>query len=127
MSRITPRFLLPQLSWKTGSVGGQTLRAFATTSYGKVVRVKSSRKALYYPLRSDAGSNSLQSSRNLRYLQAHRSFHATARQLRDHHFDTLKFVQRLKGEGFSEAQAVAMMKVLSDVIEERCKNIFCLI
>ena len=38
---------------------------------------------------------------------------------RDHHFDTLKFVQRLKDEGFTEEQAVAMMKVLSDVVEER--------
>jgi hypothetical protein len=28
-------------------------------------------------------------------------------------------VQRLKGDGFTEEQAVAMMKVLSDVIEER--------
>jgi hypothetical protein len=38
---------------------------------------------------------------------------------RDHHFDTLKFVQRLKDEGFTEEQSVAVMKVLSDVIEER--------
>jgi hypothetical protein len=43
----------------------------------------------------------------------------TARQARDHHFDTLKFVQRLKDEGFTEEQAEAMMRVLSDVIEER--------
>lgn len=38
---------------------------------------------------------------------------------RDHHFDTLKFVQRLQSEGFTEEQSVAMMKVLNDVIEER--------
>jgi hypothetical protein len=38
---------------------------------------------------------------------------------RDHHFDTLKFVQRLEEEGFTEEQSVAMMKVLNDVIEER--------
>jgi hypothetical protein len=43
----------------------------------------------------------------------------TAMRGRDHHFDTLKFVQRLKDEGFTEEQGVAMMKVLSDVIEER--------
>lgn len=48
-----------------------------------------------------------------------RTFHVTARRARDHHFDTLKFVQRLQEEGFTETQAVAMMKVLSDVIEER--------
>jgi hypothetical protein len=42
---------------------------------------------------------------------------------RDHHFDTLKFVQRLKMEGFSEEQAVAMMKVLNDVIQESIQNL----
>ena len=49
----------------------------------------------------------------------HRQFSATAQQSKDHHFDTLKFVQRLKDEGFTEEQAEGMMKVLSDVIEER--------
>lgn len=53
-----------------------------------------------------------------------RSFQTTARRSRDHHFDTLKFVQCLREEGFTEAQAVAMMKVLSDVIEERFVSIF---
>lgn len=48
-----------------------------------------------------------------------RAFHATAMRPRDHHFDTLKFVKRLQGEGFTEEQSVAMMKVLNDVIEER--------
>jgi len=48
-----------------------------------------------------------------------RTFSTTTRRARDHHFDTLKFVQRFKDEGFSEEQAVAMMKVLSDVVEER--------
>ena len=49
---------------------------------------------------------------------------STSRQLfRDHHFDTLKFVQRLKDEGFSEEQSKAMMLVLSDVIEESIQNL----
>lgn len=48
-----------------------------------------------------------------------RPFMATLPRPRDHHFDTLKFVERLKVEGFTEEQSVAMMKVLSDVIEER--------
>ncbi|KAI9697586.1 MAG: hypothetical protein M1836_004536 [Candelina mexicana] len=52
-----------------------------------------------------------------------RAFHITAHRPRDHHFDTLKFVQRLKDEGFSEEQSVAMMKVLSDVIEESIQNL----
>lgn len=56
-------------------------------------------------------------------LEARRIFSATARQERDHHFDTLKFVQRLRDEGFTEEQAVAMMKMLSDVVEESIQNL----
>lgn len=56
-------------------------------------------------------------------LATKRSFSATPIRARDHHFDTLKFVQRLKDEGFTEDQAVAMMKVLSDVIEESIQNL----
>lgn len=51
--------------------------------------------------------------------QRQQTFTSTPARPRDHHFDTLKFVQRLKDDGFTEEQAVAMMKVLSDVIEER--------
>src|SRR6188768_2170393 len=40
---------------------------------------------------------------------ARRGFHASAVRRRDHHFDTLKFVQRLQSEGFTEDQSVAMM------------------
>ncbi|KAJ9645158.1 Protein fmp32, mitochondrial [Coniosporium apollinis] len=56
-------------------------------------------------------------------LASRRPFSATAHLSRDHHFDTLKFVQRLQDEGFSEEQAKAMMKVLSDVIEESIQNL----
>lgn len=52
-----------------------------------------------------------------------RSFSKTPPHPRDHHFDTLKFVQRLQSEGFSEAQAKSMMRVLSDVIEESIQNL----
>jgi hypothetical protein len=52
-----------------------------------------------------------------------RAFSRSAVLPRDHHFDTLKFVQLLKDEGFTEDQAVAMMKVLGDVIEERLVSI----
>jgi len=48
-----------------------------------------------------------------------RSFTCTSRRERDHHFDTLKLVQRLRDEGFTEEQAVATMQVLGDVVEER--------
>ncbi|KAK4997506.1 Protein fmp32, mitochondrial [Elasticomyces elasticus] len=52
-----------------------------------------------------------------------RAFSASGQRARDHHFDTLKFVQRLKDEGFTEEQAAAMMKVLGDVIEESIQNL----
>lgn len=57
------------------------------------------------------------------FKHARRTFHASAVLARDHHFDTLKFVQRLKKEGFSEEQAVAMMRVLNDVIQESIQNL----
>lgn len=53
-----------------------------------------------------------------------RAFHASAPRRREHHFDTLKFVQRLQSEGFTEEQSVAMMKVLNDVIQERYALLF---
>ncbi|KAL9052528.1 MAG: hypothetical protein Q9162_005331 [Coniocarpon cinnabarinum] len=42
---------------------------------------------------------------------------------KDHHFDTLKFTQRLREEGLSEPQAEALMKVLSAVLEESIQNL----
>ena len=54
---------------------------------------------------------------------ARRAFHASAVCQRDHHFDTLKFVERLRREGFSEEQAVAMMRILNDVIQESIQNL----
>jgi Protein of unknown function (DUF1640) len=57
------------------------------------------------------------------FKPAKRAFSTSRPQQKDHHFDTLKFVQRLKGEGFSEEQAVAMMRVLNDVIEESIQNL----
>ncbi|KKZ61015.1 hypothetical protein EMCG_04351 [[Emmonsia] crescens] len=57
------------------------------------------------------------------FKPARRAFHSTPANRRDHHFDTLKIVQRLKGEGFSEEQAVALMRVLNDVIEESIQNL----
>ncbi|KAF7116404.1 hypothetical protein CNMCM5793_004648 [Aspergillus hiratsukae] len=57
------------------------------------------------------------------FRPARRAFHASAPQQREHHFDTLRFVQRLKDEGFSEEQAVAMMRVLNDVIQESIQHL----
>jgi hypothetical protein len=57
------------------------------------------------------------------FKPARRAFSSSRALKKDHHFDTLKFVQRLRGEGFSEEQAVAMMRVLNDVIEESIQNL----
>lgn len=57
------------------------------------------------------------------FKQAQRAFSTTPTNRKSHHFDTLKFVQRLKSEGFNEAQATAMMRVLNDVIEESIQNL----
>ncbi|KAA8894652.1 hypothetical protein FN846DRAFT_399303 [Sphaerosporella brunnea] len=56
-------------------------------------------------------------------LQLQHAFHTSTAPQRDHHFDTLKFVQRLQAEGFSEEQSEALMRVLSDVIEESIQNL----
>ncbi|RDI79619.1 hypothetical protein Vi05172_g10466 [Venturia inaequalis] len=56
-------------------------------------------------------------------LASRRAFSVTSSRSRNHHFDTLKFVQKLKDEGFTEDQAVALMKVLNDVIEESIQNL----
>jgi len=57
------------------------------------------------------------------FRSARRAFRTSTVMTRDHHFDTLKFVQRLKNEGFSEEQAMATMKVLDDVIQESIQNL----
>lgn len=57
------------------------------------------------------------------FKPARRAFSSSRALKKAHHFDTLKFVQRLRGEGFSEEQAVAMMRVLNDVIEESIQNL----
>lgn len=71
------------------------------------------------PLSTTSQALPIASGKTTTAIRTKRVFSATARQERDHHFDTLKFVQRLKDEGFTEEQAVAMMKMLSDVVEER--------
>ncbi|EPS27579.1 hypothetical protein PDE_02522 [Penicillium oxalicum 114-2] len=57
------------------------------------------------------------------FKPAQRAFHATPVRSREHHFDTLRFVKRLQAEGFSEEQAVAMMRVLNDIIQESIQNL----
>ncbi|KAI5850090.1 hypothetical protein BZA05DRAFT_400928 [Tricharina praecox] len=62
--------------------------------------------------------------RPLSLLPRHAAFfHSTPTLPRDHHFDTLKFVQRLEAEGFSRDQSEALLRVLSDVVEESIQNL----
>jgi hypothetical protein len=130
-----PRFLLPKISQRLTPVRPTSIAPLANTSkhqhmingrlrsFSSAVAHQNARtscttykpsiRPLYYQGAATDGSEKHRS------LVARRAFSATAIHARDHHFDTLKFVQRLKDEGFTEEQAVAMMKVLSDVIEER--------
>ncbi len=119
-----PRFLLPRLSWRTSSsVHQNTIRALSTISSSHYTPSRSTNTPINRHISRPRHNANPQSKPGiLQNPSHHRAFYATARQSRDHHFDTLKFVQRLQEEGFTEAQSVAMMKVLSDVIEERYTN-----
>jgi hypothetical protein len=129
MQAITiPRFLLPQLTWSphvlrpVGISGAlQRCRHQSTAPRARFIAHRTSRKTLSAPFQNVMGRQwqKIPSQFSIG-LSASRAFSVTAVQGRDHHFDTLKFVQKLKGEGFTEEQSEAMMRVLSDVIEERC-------
>lgn len=114
LTRTLPRFLLPRISWQNTAVHPSTIRALSISPSFSTRRNEelNNHSTRYYGITRTKNSMPQSSVQT-------RVFHATARQARDHHFDTLKFVQRLREEGFTETQAVAMMKVLSDVIEER--------
>jgi hypothetical protein len=118
ISQALPRFLLPKLSWQQVPLHHNTVRALSTIPTRYNFLPSSTEAPPRKPItRYDASTRPRSSI--LGNPVHRRAFHATARRARDHHFDTLKFVQRLQEEGFTEPQAVAMMKVLSDVIEER--------
>ncbi|KAM7205532.1 DUF1640 domain containing protein [Naviculisporaceae sp. PSN 640] len=140
-AQTLPRFLLPRLSWQSPP-STTSLSLYATTRYAPTFfqvsareeQLRSKRTAQWKPSPSRALHTSTQcclNSQRSTWSQnvaknastARRTFHASAPRRRDHHFDTLKFVQRLQEEGFSEEQSVAMMKVLNDVIEESIQNL----
>ncbi|KEF63045.1 uncharacterized protein A1O9_01021 [Exophiala aquamarina CBS 119918] len=148
-----PRFLLPRLSWSTTSfaqIPAQPVpirslqrrkavpsfkpvsqaRPMHTTPSTALVLSKPSPqrsprrpRAYVQPLPSDAAPIRHNGVYVAAFKPARKAFSTTAVQKKHHHFDTLKFVARLKDEGFSEAQAVAMMRVLNDVIEESIQNL----
>jgi hypothetical protein len=118
-AQVLPRFLLPQLSWQGRATTIQLpvrstslFAAYSTDSYGQNRRNTpiTARRSMFQ--RKDGAAITQK-------LPMRRDFSSSPMRPRDYHFDTLKFVKRLKDEGFTETQSVAMMKVLSDVIEER--------
>ncbi len=107
--------LLPQASWTASTIRPAALNA-------SLIRQQN------IPTHNDRRPSATAAyARHQWHLRRHpppqRAFSSTPRQPKDHQFDTLKFVQRLRTEGFSEEQAVAMMKVLGDVIEESIQNL----
>ncbi|KAK7988197.1 hypothetical protein PG990_005049 [Apiospora arundinis] len=123
-----PRFLLPRLSWQGPAT---TTRAFSSgivlSQQIQAVSLQPdhalSSRTSWRALPAEMRAQPKRPSSILRNPALRRSFHATASRPRDHHFDTLKFVQRLQSEGFTEDQSAAMMKVLNDVIEESIQNL----
>ncbi|KAF4825664.1 Protein FMP32 [Colletotrichum siamense] len=123
-----PRFLLPRLSWTGPATASQALRPLSGSGCHPSSRrqLHSQPNALHGATRSPRCRSSNTASTTPSILgnpALRRSFHATPARQRDHHFDTLKFVQRLKSDGFTEEQAEAMMKVLNDVIQESIQNL----
>ncbi|RKU46116.1 hypothetical protein DL546_006708 [Coniochaeta pulveracea] len=117
-----PRFLLPRLSWTgpaTASFPGRASFAPFQQQQQPASRSLHTSPRPHYPLARPRRDVSHQA----RNASLRRTFHASAPRQRDHHFDTLKFVQRLQEDGFTEDQSVAMMKVLNDVIEESIQNL----
>lgn len=109
-----PRHAAPLLKPLTAWPALPTCPAFSTSSTKS--RVPESQRMLPFKCRQPLLYTPIS-------LSPRRSFHASAPRPRDHHFDTLKFVQRLQSEGFTEEQSVAVMKVLNDVIEESIQNL----
>jgi hypothetical protein len=125
--RVTavPRFLQPQISWsgravRPAALGAPEARRHRSSLAHKQYAATPITKALQQQCVPQGRRTAPQyASGYPSALELHRHFSATAAQQRDHHFDTLKFVQRLKDEGFTEEQAEGMMRILGDVIEER--------
>ena len=132
-----PSFLLPRTSWQSSSSLGLQ-RAVVQPSQRRpfhnlphtnkfpprsIARVPKQRLLIRSHTLQNFQANALKAIRPTASISGSRSFSTTPVRPRDHHFDTLKFVQRLRDEGFSDEQSKAMMLVLSDVIEESIQNL----
>ncbi|KAG6017690.1 hypothetical protein E4U43_000512 [Claviceps pusilla] len=119
---MLPRFLLPRLSWAAPVSAPRIARPFTIPHGGDLASRWHRSTTTAARTRQDYSSVSWRRAPQKSHVPS-RTFHSTAPRRRDHHFDTLKFVKRLQGEGFTEEQSVAMMKVLNDVIEESIQNL----
>ncbi|PSK55240.1 14-3-3 protein [Elsinoe australis] len=117
---LLPRFLLPRLSWTPTRIASRVHRKDAQRVAAHVNQTRHVSVASCTISRPKL-SKETREQRSAAWQQ--RWFSATSRRARDHHFDTLKFVQRLQEEGFSEEQSVALMKILGDVVEESIANL----
>src|SRR5579871_5992933 len=100
---MLPRFLLPRLSWQAGAAGLSSFRALnEVAATGTYLQDPFTNRKSLASSRTDTSRVYGTKSRILESMSMTRNFHATTRHSRDHHFDTLKFVQRLKEEGFTE-------------------------
>ncbi|KAL1874739.1 hypothetical protein VTK73DRAFT_267 [Phialemonium thermophilum] len=121
-----PRFLLPRISWTDPVRSLAIPAALPPCRHRSWQHWREQSASFYSSTKRTKGrvSSEFGSPRSLsRELYIKRHFHVSVPRRRDHHFDTLKFVQRLQSEGFTEEQSVAMMKVLNDVIEESIQNL----
>ncbi|KAF2433421.1 DUF1640-domain-containing protein [Tothia fuscella] len=129
---VSPKFLLPKISQRCTAVRPFSLAARSYSPTSNALPVSFPRGPRYHyskhfasilSCRRTSGNKDASPGSIGQSIIIRRQFSATPTRPRDHHFDTLKFVQRLKDEGFTEEQGVAMMKVLSDVIEESIQNL----
>ncbi|KAK1238800.1 hypothetical protein MKX07_004376 [Trichoderma sp. CBMAI-0711] len=111
-----PRFLLPRLSWTAPLSASRPAAARPFAAYPARPSIRSAIPAFNAAFADRKHDNGQTPA-------LRRGFHATSQRHREHHFDTLKFVKQLEGEGFTEEQSVAMMKVLNDVIQESIQNL----
>ncbi|KAF2474545.1 DUF1640-domain-containing protein [Lindgomyces ingoldianus] len=128
-----PRFLLPRLTWSRRVLHPTGVRSLLEANRRRApppatqqfTRAQSTftTKTVPFIILHRCPRLQILSSLGLPVFEFRRSFTATAAPARDHHFDTLKCVQRLKDEGFTEEQGEAVMRVLSDVIEESIQNL----
>jgi len=134
MTTTLPTFLLPRLGMAPTPLRRSALLGLAVSQASQTTRLSPSnttttpnnliltRNRRPRPLSRRPIPRSATTSPILTHTQT-RTFTATPQPARDHHFDTLKFIQRLQDEGFSEEQAISLMRVLSDVIEESIQNL----